>query len=103
MTLPGDSPCVGARIGDLRVAGGRRPGRDHPRTATPAPPDPDGSLEAGDELLFVSAQDDEQELAEMLAPAERLDRRRQDADPQGPFDLGLVPPDAEHRHLLGRG
>ena len=32
------------------------------------PPDNDGSLEAGDELLFVTAQDFEQELAEMLAP-----------------------------------
>ena len=32
-------------------------------------PDPDGTLEAGDELLFVTAQDYEQELADMLSPA----------------------------------
>jgi trk system potassium uptake protein TrkA len=32
------------------------------------PPDPDGTLETGDELLFVTAQDYERELAEMLSP-----------------------------------
>ena len=67
MTLPGDSPCVGARIGDLEWPG------DVVLTAIirdghARPPDNDGSLEAGDELLFVSAQDTEQALAEMLAP-----------------------------------
>jgi trk/ktr system potassium uptake protein len=67
MTLPGDSPCVGARIGDLDWPGDVvlvaviRDG--HAR-----PPDNDGTLEASDELLFVSAQDTEQALAEMLAP-----------------------------------
>jgi trk system potassium uptake protein TrkA len=67
MTLPGDSPCVGARIGDLEWPG------DVVLTAIirdghARPPDNDGSLEAGDELLFVSAQDTERALAEMLAP-----------------------------------
>ena len=38
------------------------------RDGTLEPPDKDGSLEAGDELLFVTAQDFEHELAEMLAP-----------------------------------
>ena len=33
-------------------------------------PDPDGSLEAGDELLFVTAQADEQDLANVLSPRE---------------------------------
>jgi trk system potassium uptake protein len=67
MTLPSSSPTVGARIGDLRWPGDVvlvaiiRDG--HAR-----PPDKDGSLEAGDELLFVTAQDFEHELAEMLAP-----------------------------------
>ena len=67
MTLPGDSPCVGARIGDLDWPGDVvlvaviRDG--HAR-----PPDNDGTLESGDELLFVSAQDTEHALAEMLAP-----------------------------------
>ena len=31
-------------------------------------PDVDGSLESGDELLFVTAQDYEKELAQMLSP-----------------------------------
>jgi trk system potassium uptake protein TrkA len=67
MTLPGDSPCVGARIGDLEWPG------DVVLTAIirdghARPPDNDGSLEAGDVLLFVSAQDTERALAEMLAP-----------------------------------
>ena len=34
----------------------------------PDHPDKDGSLEAGDELLFVTAPDFEHQLAEMLAP-----------------------------------
>ena len=67
MTLPDDSPQVGVRIGDIRFPGDVvlvaiiRDG--HAR-----PPDPDGTLEAGDELLFVTAQSYEKELAEMLAP-----------------------------------
>ena len=67
MTLPADSPCVGSRIGDLDWPGDVvlvaviRDG--HAR-----PPDNDGSLEAADELLFVSAQDTERDLAQMLAP-----------------------------------
>lgn len=67
MTLPPSSPTVGARLGDLKWPGDVvlvaiiRDG--HAR-----PPDPDGSLEAGDELLFVTAQAFENELAEMLAP-----------------------------------
>ncbi len=67
MTLPDDSPTVGRRIGDLLW-----PGdvvlvaiiRDGHAQA----PDVDGSLEGGDELLFVTAQDYERELAEMLSP-----------------------------------
>ena len=58
---------MGQRIGDLKWPGDVvlvaiiRDG--HAR-----PPDPDGSLEAADELLFVTAQDYEKELAQMLAP-----------------------------------
>ena len=67
MTLPDESPKVGVRIGDISF-----PGdvvlvaviRDGHAQA----PDSDGTLEAGDELLFVTAQSYEQELAEMLAP-----------------------------------
>jgi trk system potassium uptake protein TrkA len=67
MTLPAESPCVGSRIGDLVWPGDVvlvaiiRDG--HAR-----PPERDGSLEAADELLFVTAQDFEDELAQMLAP-----------------------------------
>ncbi len=67
MTLPPASPKVGVRIGDITFPGDVvlvaviRDG--HAR-----PPDPDGTLEAADELLFVTAQSYEKELAEMLAP-----------------------------------
>ncbi len=67
MTLPAASPKVGVRIGDITFPGDVvlvaviRDG--HAR-----PPDLDGTLEAGDELLFVTAQSYEKELAEMLAP-----------------------------------
>jgi trk system potassium uptake protein TrkA len=67
MTLPENSPCVGVRIGDLVFPGDVvlvaiiRDG--HARS-----PDRDGTLEARDELLFITAQDYERELADMLAP-----------------------------------
>lgn len=67
MTLPDQSPCVGRRVGSLSW-----PGdcvlvaliRDGHAQA----PDPDGALEDGDELLFVTTKDYENELADMLAP-----------------------------------
>lgn len=67
LTLPPQSPSVGERVGDLSW-----PGdvvlvaiiRDGHAQA----PDPDGSLEAGDELLFVATEDYEDELARMLSP-----------------------------------
>ena len=86
MTLPASSPTVGQRIGDLTWPGDVvlvaiiRDG--HAR-----PPDTDGSLEAGDELLFVTAQDYEKELAEMLSPPRGLDRGGPDRHPAGPDDL----------------
>jgi len=67
MTLPADSPTVGIRIGELQWPGDVvlvaviRDGHAHA-------PDVDGSLEGGDELLFVTAQDYEHELADMLSP-----------------------------------
>ena len=67
MTLPADSPIIGHRIGDITWPGDVvlvaiiRDG--HAR-----PPDRDGALEGGDELLFVTAQDFERELADMLSP-----------------------------------
>ncbi|MGO1974401.1 MAG: potassium channel family protein [Propionibacteriaceae bacterium] len=67
MTLPPESPCNGRRIGDITwpgdvvlvavVRGGHA-----------SAPDRDGALEAGDELLFVTAQDYERELADLLSP-----------------------------------
>ena len=67
MTLPNDSPCIGTRIGDITFPGDVvlvaviRDG--HARA-----PDLDGTLEAADELLFVTAQDYEKELADLLSP-----------------------------------
>jgi trk system potassium uptake protein TrkA len=67
MTLPPQSPRVGERVGDL----------DWPgdvvlvaiiRDGHAQAPDPDGSLEAGDELLFVATEDYEKQLAAMLSP-----------------------------------
>ena len=69
MTLPTSSPVAGARVGDQTWPGDAvlvaiiRDGRTQA-------PDPDGSLEAGDELLFVTAQVDERELADVLSPKE---------------------------------
>ena len=66
-TLPEQSTCVGMRIGELGLPGETvlvaviRDGRA-------SAPDPDGSLEAGDELLFVTSPDHEQELADVLSP-----------------------------------
>ncbi len=67
MTLPTESPAVGRRIGDLKWPGDVvlvTVVRDRHASA----PDRDGALEAGDELLFVTAQDYERELADMLSP-----------------------------------
>lgn len=67
LTLPADSSVVGGRVGDVRwppdtalVAIVRGP-----RVIAPSPDDP---LEAGDELLFVSAPVAEADLQELLAP-----------------------------------
>jgi trk system potassium uptake protein TrkA len=67
LTLPADSSVVGGRVGDLLwppdtalVAIVRGP-----RVIAPSPDDP---LEAGDELLFVSAPAAEADLQELLAP-----------------------------------
>ena len=67
MTLPASSPCIGRRIGDL-VWPGDVVIVAVIRDGHAQPPDRDGTLEAGDELLFVTAQDFEKELADMLSP-----------------------------------
>jgi trk system potassium uptake protein TrkA len=67
ITLPSQSPWVGERIASLSWPG------DVVlvaivRNRQAQAPDPDGSLEAGDELLFISTENYERELAAMLAP-----------------------------------
>jgi trk system potassium uptake protein TrkA len=65
LTLPEDAPLAGERIGsvawphDTALVAVLREGRV-------LVPTPDGTLEAGDELLFVASQDVEDELAELL-------------------------------------
>ena len=67
MTLPADSPCIGRRVGDLEwpadavLVAVIRDGRA-------MAPEREGALEGGDELLFVTAQEDESALARLLAP-----------------------------------
>ncbi|MFX4270880.1 potassium channel family protein [Propionibacteriaceae bacterium Y1685] len=67
MTLPGESPAVGRRIGDMRW-----PGQvvlvALIRDGSARAPEDDGTLEAGDELMFVTTESDEQALANMLSP-----------------------------------
>jgi trk system potassium uptake protein len=66
LTMPEDAPLVGQRYGDINwptdtaLVAILREGR----VIVPQPDDP---LEAGDELLFVTSQDVEDELAELLA------------------------------------
>jgi trk system potassium uptake protein TrkA len=67
LTLPADSPYVGTRLGDVKWT---------PDTALVAilrsgqvlTPDPDNPLESGDELLFVTAAEQEPTLERLLAP-----------------------------------
>ena len=68
MTLPADSPVVGTRVGDL----------DWPqdtvlvaiiRGERPIAPSRDDTLEAGDELMFVTVPECEDDLQLLLAPA----------------------------------
>ncbi len=67
LTLPGDSPTVGKRVGDIPWP------QDTAlvaiiREQRPIVPSPDQPLEAGDELLFVAVADMASELEELLAP-----------------------------------
>ena len=73
LTLPSDSPYVGARLGDVAwtpdtslvtiLRGGRV-----------LTPEPDNPLEAGDELLFVTAAEQEPTLERLLAPQSHPER-----------------------------
>jgi trk system potassium uptake protein TrkA len=67
MTLPDSSPMIGRRVGDIHWPGHGvlvaiiRDGRG-------MPPDRDGALETGDELLFIIDRDNEADLARFLSP-----------------------------------
>jgi trk system potassium uptake protein TrkA len=67
LTLPEDSPIVGTRVGDISW-----PGDTALVTIIRANkvlvPTKDDPLEAGDELLFVAAQDREEQLEDLLSP-----------------------------------
>src|SRR4051794_29040195 len=70
LTLPDDSPMIGQRVGDV----------DWPtdtalvtiiREGRVLRPDPEGTLELNDELLFVAADETEEQLEDMLSPHPR--------------------------------
>jgi trk system potassium uptake protein len=67
LTLPTDSPYAGTQLGDVMWPGDvslvtvLRDGRV-------LTPDPNRSLEAGDELLFVSSPENETEIEQLLSP-----------------------------------
>jgi trk system potassium uptake protein len=70
LTMPADAPLVGQRIGaiewpaDTALVAILRDGRV-------IVPNSDDPLEAGDELLFVTSEDVEDELGELLASGSR--------------------------------
>ncbi len=66
LTVPADSPHVGSRIGDIAWPEGVTVVvvlRQHETL----PPEPDRTVEAGDELLFVTPSDAEAALAALLS------------------------------------
>lgn len=75
MTLPADSAHVGTRVGDVEFP-------DDTvlvgiiRDQIPIAPSPDDSLEAHDELLFLTTPDSEEELESLLNPGTRIKRPR---------------------------
>lgn len=75
MTLPADSPLVARRVGTI----------DFPqdtvlvaiiRDQVPIAPSADDSLEAHDELLFLTVSESEDELESLLSPGVRVKRPR---------------------------
>lgn len=67
LTLPSDSPLAGTRLGDINwpadtvLVGIIRAER-------PIPPSPDDTLEAHDELMFITLPESEDELQKLLSP-----------------------------------
>ncbi len=76
MTLPTESPFVGHRVGDVPLP---------PDTVLvgiirdqiPIAPSSDDSIEAADELLFLTTPDSEDELESLLSPGTRVKRPRE--------------------------
>ncbi len=67
LTLPEDSPVVGSRVGDVQLPADTALVtivRDR-RVITPTPDDP---LEAGDELLFVTSAESEDDVQQTFSP-----------------------------------
>jgi len=67
LTLPEDSPKVGTRVGDISWPADTALVTII-REAKVLVPTKDDPLEAGDELLFVAAQDREEQLEDLLSP-----------------------------------
>ncbi len=75
MTLPADSPLVGRRVGAVPFP------QDTVlvaiiRDQVPIAPSADDSLEAHDELLFLTVSESEDELESLLSPGVRVKRPR---------------------------
>lgn len=73
LTLPVDSPYAGARIGDVELPG------DTVlvgiiREQRPIAPTPDDTMEAHDELLFMTTPDVELDLENLLSPGHHTSR-----------------------------
>ena len=66
-TVPQDSPHIGRRFGDIDWPEGVTPVVVL-RDKEPLLPEPDRTIEPGDELLFVTGADSEAELARVLRP-----------------------------------
>jgi trk system potassium uptake protein TrkA len=67
LTLPGDSPLAGTRLGDITWPG------DTVlvgiiRAERPIPPSRDDTLEVNDELMFITVPESEDELQMLLSP-----------------------------------
>jgi trk system potassium uptake protein TrkA len=67
LTMPEDSPLVGHRLADVTWPADVVPVAIL-RNNSIQTPDPEFSLKAGDEVLFVSAEESEDALSELLSP-----------------------------------
>ncbi|WP_409485618.1 potassium channel family protein [Arsenicicoccus dermatophilus] len=86
LTLPSESPYAAARVADVPLP------RDTVlvgiiRDGLPIAPSRDDSLEIGDELLFLTVEDVEDELESLLSPGPRKPRAEVDPGAQDEDDL----------------